>query len=168
MQSLYAGLWADLLGALRCKAGDLGTCGKTEAQPHAYAVHRLTGVQIGTGAKGGDGAHLITQQKIRCPARNVEQQYLLGEQRLAFCGIQCRSSVPLLMSGMDQRYIPRRRKGSRRADTSQKAGHIAALYRTRLLRNTHSIYFCQVEFLRQLLQHLRQSRRMMEQRIALP
>ena len=98
----------------------------------------------------------------------MEQQHLLGEQCLSFCGIQRRRSVPLLMGGVDQRNVPRRRKSSRRADTSQKAGHVAAFYRTRPLRNTHGIYFCQVEFLRQLLQHLRQSRRMMEQRIALP
>ena len=44
LQPLYAGLGADLLGALRSKAGDLGTSGKTKAQPHAYAIHRLTGI----------------------------------------------------------------------------------------------------------------------------
>ena len=109
------------------------------------------GIIISDGAKGGDGTHLITQQKVRGAAGNVEQQHLLGEQRLAFRCIQRRRSVPLLMGGVNQRNAPRRCKGSCRTDTGQKAGHITALYRTRLLRNTHSIYFCQVEFLRQLL-----------------
>ena len=98
----------------------------------------------------------------------MEQQHLLGEQRLALCGIQRRRSVSLLMGGVDQRNVPRRRKGSCGADTSQKTGHIAALHRARLLRNAYGISFCQVEFLRQFLQYLRQSCRMMEQRIALP
>ena len=71
----------------------------------------------------------------------MEQKHLLGEQCLTFCGIQRRRSVTLLMGSVDQRYIPRRRKGSRRADTSQKTGHIAALYRARLLRNTYGVYF---------------------------
>ena len=98
----------------------------------------------------------------------MEQKHLLGEQCLALCGIQRRRSVTLLMGGVDQRNVPRRRKGSRGTDTSQKTGHIAALYRARLLRNAYGIYFGQVEFLRKLLQHLRQSCCVMEQRIALP
>ena len=168
MQPLYAGLGPDILGALRSKAGDLCPCGKAKAQPHAHAVHRLTGVQIGAGAKGGDSTHLIAQQKIRGAAGDMEQKHLLGEQCLTLCGIQRRSSVTLLMGSVDQRNVPCRRKGGRRADTSQKTGHIAALYRARLLRNTYGVYFCQVEFLRQLLQHLRQSCCVMEQCIALP
>ena len=98
----------------------------------------------------------------------MKQQDFLRKKVCAAGCKQRRSGMALLVGRINQRDAPRRCKCRGSADARQKTGHITALYRTRLLRNTHGIYFCQVEFLRQLLQHLRQSCRMMEQRIALP
>ena len=98
----------------------------------------------------------------------MEQQDLFPEQLFSFGGEQRSGRMALLMGRQHERDVPRLCKGGRGADACQKAGHVAALGRARLLGYTHGFDLCQVELLCKLLQHLRQGRRVVEQRIALP
>ena len=63
---------------------------------------------------------------------------------------------------------PGLRKGCGRADTRQEAGHVASLHGARLLGNAHCRDLGQIKLPAKLLQHLGQSRGMVEERITLP
>ena len=98
----------------------------------------------------------------------MEEQHFLAEELFPFCCKQRCRRVSLLMGGMDERDTPGLRKGCGRADTRQEAGHVASLHGARLLGNAHRRDLGQIKLSAKLLQHLGQSRGMVEERITLP
>ena len=97
----------------------------------------------------------------------MEEQHLLAEQLLPFCGKQRCCGVALLVGRADQRDAAGLGKGRGRADARKEARHIAALHRARLLGDAHSRDLRQVELPAQFLQHFGQGGGVVEQRIAL-
>ena len=98
----------------------------------------------------------------------MEQQNFFSKQLFPLGCKQCCRSMTLLMGGPHKRDALCLRKGCSRTDARQKAWHIAALHRARLLRHSDGIDLRQIKFLRKLLHHFRQRDRMMKQCIALP